>query len=406
MGHFIVNDIKKLAEQYRSEWINIRHRLHQHPELSFEEYRTQQFIREQLNKYGITNQQIVANTGVLALIEGKSPGRKTIVIRADMDALPIEEKNEVSYRSINKGVMHACGHDVHMTCLLGAAKILKQLSRQWDGTVVLLFQPAEEKLPGGAKQIVESGVLSSLHPDLILGQHVDPVLPSGTIGYRTGKYMASSDEIYLSIMGKGGHAALPDKVTNTPYIAAKMLTGLEDFIATESPEEFPSVLRFGKVTAPGATNVIPDRVDMEGTFRTFDEEWRKKAHHKLKELSQQISVSLGAQTALIIKKGYPVLENDQDATRQAMTFSSVFPGRKNIRHLDLRMTSEDFAYYSRVAPAVFFRLGVSDTTTKTMYPLHSARFNIYEPVLTTGTAHLAWLALSFLQEDSLKKDNF
>ncbi|MCD6200252.1 MAG: amidohydrolase [Bacteroidales bacterium] len=387
-----------MADQYQAVWGQWRHYLHRYPELSFKEYNTHQYLSDQLKKVGIHEQQTVAGTGLLARIEGKIPAGKTLVLRADMDALPLEEENDAPYRSQNSGIMHACGHDVHMTCVLGAAKILAEIREHWEGTVILLFQPAEEKAPGGARQVVESGLLTGYHPDLILGQHVDPTLEAGTVGYRPGKYMASSDELYLTVTGKGGHAALPDRVTNTPYVAARILTGMEDLVEKKSAADYPSVLRFGKVEAAGATNVIPDKVTMEGTFRTFDETWRKTVHHKITTLAKEVADQYHTQATLVIRKGYPVLENDPAATSRAMSFSARFLGKDNIVPLELRMTAEDFAYYSRIAPSLFFRLGVTAPEQKTVHHLHTSRFDIHEPILSLGAGHLAWLTYCFLRE--------
>jgi len=398
MNSDIAKNIQQLADQYHEMLVKWWHHLHQHPELSFEEHQTRHYLSKQLDKLGIHDQQTVAKTGLLTHIEGKNPKGKTLVLRADMDALPITEENDIPYGSRNKGVMHACGHDVHMTCVLGAAKILRDIRDQWEGTVVILFQPAEEKVPGGARQIVESGILNRYHPDLILGQHVDPTLKAGMVGYRPGKYMASADELYLTVVGRGGHAALPDKVTNTPYIAAKMLTTMEDMVEKETSGGFPSILRFGKVEALGATNIVPDKVTMEGTFRTFDESWRNEIHKKITGMVQNLANHFHARADLEIRKGYPVLENDTASTFKAMTFSAHYLGKDKIISLDLRMTSEDFAYYSRIAPSLFFRLGITAPGQNTIHPLHTSRFNIYEPALSLGTGHLAWLTYSFLQD--------
>ena len=399
MNPAIAIKIKELSERYYRQLQQWRHHLHRRPELSFDEHQTQQYLSGELAKLGIRDIQTVAGTGLLARLEGKNTDGKTLVLRADTDALPVNEENDIPYRSQHPGIMHACGHDVHMTCLLGAARILGEIRDHWHGTVLLLFQPAEEKVPGGAKEIVEGDVLTPRHPDLILGQHVDPTLGAGTVGYRPGRYMASSDELYLTITGHGGHAALPGKVTNTPYIAAQILIRMVDLVAQEAPDDTPSVLRFGRVEAPGATNVIPDTVHMEGTFRTFDETWRNRVHEKITAMAKNLAEQNGAEAGLEIRKGYPVLENDPAATSKAINFSAEYLGEEKIRHLDRRMTSEDFAYYSRVAPSLFFRLGVSPPGVRTIYPLHSPRFDIHEPVLATGAGHLAWLTYSFLQEE-------
>ena len=388
-------EIKQQAEKDYPLLRTIRHHLHSHPELSFQEKETQRYIAGRLQEYGIEEITEVAGTGLLAVVKGAGEG-PVVVLRADTDALPITEENDVPYRSQKEGVMHACGHDVHTTCLLGSGRLLNLWREHWRGTVLLLFQPAEERLPGGAKMIVDSGILDTYHPSLVIGQHVDPTLTTGTVGYRPGKYMASTDELYLTVRGKGGHAALPAHVTNTPYVAAGILTALEDYVAESAPKEFPSVLRFGKVTAAGSTNIIPPEVSMEGTFRTFDEAWRERAHRQIREISAAIARENDAREEFVIKKGYPVLVNDEQAVEQAVAFSGEFLGRENVVSLDLRMTAEDFAYYSHHYPSLFYRLGVTRPGTQEPYPLHSPRFDIHEPVLSTGTAHMVWLTLSFL----------
>jgi amidohydrolase len=396
MKAFAPQEIYGEAEKDYSSLLSVRHHLHSRPELSFQEKETQQYLSEQLHACGVDDLTAVAGTGLLARMEGSSAG-PVIVLRADMDALPIAEENEVPYRSKQEGVMHACGHDVHMTCLLGTAALLSRWRSRWQGTVLFLFQPAEEKLPGGAKTIVESGILDPYHPSLVLGQHVDPSLPAGTVGYRAGRYMASADELYLTVSGRGGHAALPASVTNTPYVAAKILTALEEFVEEKAPADYPSVLRFGKVSAPGATNIIPPEVRMEGTFRTFDETWRHYAQETIQEMTRSIAARYQARATLEIKTGYPVLINDEKAVSRAITFAGDLLGKEHVVPLELRMTAEDFAYYSHHYPSLFFRLGTSPPGVKEPFPLHSPRFDIHEPALVTGTAHLTWLTLSFLK---------
>ncbi len=396
--------IRRETEKEYARLLEIRHHLHSHPELSFREKETQQYILKQLREYGIEDITAIAGTGLLAKLDGAGRG-PVVVLRADMDALPLTEENDLPYRSRNEGVMHACGHDVHMTCLLGTAAMLGRWRQHWQGTLLFLFQPAEEKLPGGAKAIVDSGILDRYHPSLVIGQHVDPSLPAGSVGYRSGRYMASTDELYLTVGGRGGHAALPANVTNTPYIAAKILTALEDFVEENVHEEYPSVLRFGKVTAPGATNIIPSRVEMEGTFRTFDETWRRRVHEEITRITVHLGRQYKARAELQIKKGYPVLVNDEEAVRNAIRFSQHFLGKEKVIPLELRMTAEDFAYYSHRYPSLFYRLGVTPPGQKEFFPLHSPRFNIHEPVLTTGTAHMIWLTLSFLEKRKEKNNS-
>jgi amidohydrolase len=396
MKTFAPQEVQHQAENDYPLLQEIRHHLHSHPELSFQEKKTQRYLAGKLREYGIEDITEVADTGLLACVKGDGDG-PVVVLRADTDALPVTEENDVPYRSQEKGVMHACGHDVHMTCLLGAGRMLHRWRSHWRGTVLLLFQPAEERLPGGAKKIIDSGILDNYHPSLVIGQHVDPTLMAGTVGYRPGKYMASTDELYLTVSGKGGHAALPAHVTNTPYVAARILTALEEFVEEKSPKEYPSVLRFGKVAAAGSTNIIPPEVYMEGTFRTFDEAWRSTVHKEIREMTDTIAQQYHAHSELEVRKGYPVLINDEDAVKKATAFSEQFLGKESVLPLDLRMTAEDFAYYSHHYPALFFRLGVTAPGETDPPPLHSPRFHIHEPVLATGTAHLAWLTLSFLK---------
>jgi len=393
----MVDHIRDYAWEMQEELLTWRHHLHQYPELSFKEHHTQDYLREILKENGVNNITEIARTGLLAKIPGKTTDGPVLVIRADMDALPVTEMNEVPYVSVNPGIMHACGHDVHMTCVLGAMKILKHFSL-WDGTVYLLFQPAEEKLPGGAIEIVESGILQEINPRLIIGQHVDPTLDCGTVGYRPGTYMASNDEIYFTISGKGGHAALPEQVTQTSLAAAETILSVTDIIRQNQPKNIPTVVAFGKIIAEGATNVIPDKIFIEGTFRTMDETWREKAHQLIRKTAQNVAVKYQAECDTKIKKGYPVLVNHTDAVKRATEFSSQYFGNKNVIPLDLRMTSEDFAYYSQHFPAIFFRLGVKSPAEITPNKLHAADFNIDEDVLPYGAGHLAWLVLRFLNE--------
>ncbi|MFP4447357.1 MAG: M20 family metallopeptidase [Bacteroidales bacterium] len=384
--------ILQSARNHFEDIVKIRRHLHQYPELSNEENETARFIKEQLDSIGIQYQEIF-KTGVTGIIQGKNPQKKVVALRADIDALPVNEATGLPFASRNKGIMHACGHDAHTASLLGTLKILNELKDSFEGTIKFIFQPAEEKLPGGAIQLIKEGVLENPKPDLIIGQHVYPDLPSGTLGFRPGAYMASSDEIFIKLEGKGGHGATPDKITDTVLTASQIITSLHQTINRISPPTIPTVISIGKIIADGATNVIPGKVNIEGTFRTMDETWRNKAHEKIEAIATSIAQNADIKCFTEIKKGYPVLINHEGLTRQAMDFSSQLWGEKNIRILDKRMTAEDFAYYCHVIPGIFYRLGTGEKKNEQNYPLHSSKFNINEQALETGMATMAWLAI-------------
>jgi amidohydrolase len=387
-----------LSRHYYNDIVAIRRYLHQNPELSFEEYQTSAYIEKILQQEGIAYRKGFVTTGLVASISGKNPGSKVIALRAEMDALPVNELNNVEYKSKVEGKMHACGHDVHMASLLGAAKVLNALKNELEGTVLLIFQPAEEKLPGGAQQMILEGALDNPKPDIVIGQHVLPGMPSGQAGFRPGKYLASSDEIYLTVKGIGGHAALPNQLVDAVLIAAHIVVALQQIVSRNADPFLPSVLSFGAIEAKGAVNVIPEIVKIEGTFRTFNETWRKKAHEKITALAINIAKSMGGDCEVRIKNGYPVLHNDPEQTVKAIEFSKELLGEANVVDLEMRMTSEDFAYYSQHFPSVFYRLGISDKAGKYVSLLHTPTFDVDENALYTGTLNLAWLALSFLQQ--------
>ncbi len=390
--------IKELSEDFFDEILSIRRHLHQHPELSFNEFETSQFIKDKLNEIGIPYKDGYVKTGIVGKIEGMHPEKRVIALRADIDALPITEQNDIGYKSRNKGVMHACGHDVHTASLLGTARILNSLTDQFEGTVLLIFQPAEEKLPGGAKLMLEEGALSNPRPELVIGQHVMPGMEVGKVGFRPGMYMASADEIYLTIKGKGGHAAMPHQITDTVLIASHIIVALQQISSRQADASVPTVLSFGKIEANGATNVIPPEVKIEGTFRTMDEEWRISAHKKIQQIAESVAEGMGGTCLVDIKMGYPYLVNHESTTLKAIQYASDYLGNDHVVALDLRMTGEDFAYFTQEFPATFYRLGVSDKEKRLVSPLHSPTFNIDESALKTGMTTMAWVALSFLSE--------
>ena len=390
-------EVQELSEKYFEDILQIRRYLHQYPELSFKEHETSDFIKNELNKIGL-NYKTIFKTGITGELEGNKKGGSVIALRADIDGLPIQEKNELTYKSRNDGVMHACGHDAHTASLIGTLKILNDLRDEFAGTVKFIFQPAEEKLPGGAKQLISEGVLDNPKPELIIGQHVYPDLPTGTIGMKPGVYMASTDEVFLTVTGKGGHAAMPHKINDTVLAASQIICALHQDINRYAPSNIPTVLSFGKVIANGATNVIPDEVNIDGTFRTMSESWRDEAHERIKKIAKSIADSLDTSCSVNIKNGYPVLYNDIEFTKKATEFSKAFLGEAQIKDLDIRMTAEDFAYYTHELPGIFFRLGTENAAKKVNSSLHASNFNIDEDALKTGMGNLAWLTMQFLKD--------
>lgn len=393
----MLEQIRQKAEQYYPEVQAIRHHIHSHPELSFTEKNTCAYVSARLTEMGITNQAIMAETGIVALIEGKNPGKRCIALRADMDALPIQEENNTTYRSQNDGIMHACGHDVHTSCLLGAAHILNDTKDELEGTIKLIFQPGEEKHPGGASIMIKDGALDNPKPDAIFALHVYPHLPTGTTGFRAGQYMASADEIYITIEGKGGHAALPHQTIDPIAISALVITGLQQVISRKGNPLIPSVLTFGKIAGGFATNVIPGKVEILGTFRTMDEKWRYEAHKWIKEFTEQTCAAYGAKAIVEIPVGYPSLFNDPALTNLARGWAEEYVGTDNVHELDMRMAGEDFSFYTHHVPGCFFRIGTNKDNKEFLAPVHNARFDINEESMKTGMGMMAWCAVNALK---------
>ena len=389
--------IKNLADTYFNEMVAIRRHLHAHPELSYEEVETSKFIAEKLIEFGIEHQTNIGGYGVVGLIKGKKPSSKTIALRGDMDALPIEEKNTTEYVSQNKGVMHACGHDVHTTSLLGAAKILNELKEEFEGTIKLIFQPAEEKLPGGASIMIKEGVLENPRVETIYGQHVLPQLETGKVAFKSGIAMASCDEIYITVKGKGGHGAVPHLAIDPVLIASHMVIALQSVVSRNANPTLPSVLSIGKFIANGATNIIPDEVRLEGTFRTFDEKWRVEAHEKIKLICNNTAASFGGSCDVLIDIGYPFLKNDESTTSTAFELAKQYLGEANVEEMPARMTAEDFSYYSQVVPACFYRLGTGNIAKGITSPIHTPTFDVDENCLKIGAGLMAWIAMNELK---------
>jgi amidohydrolase len=395
----LLSTFQKLSKQYAQEVIAFRRHLHANPELSYQEFNTANYITQKLKEFGLHPQKAIANTGVVVLIEGKNPSKKIIALRADIDALPITEANEIDYKSKNNGVMHACGHDVHSASLLGTAKILNETKSQWEGTVKLIFQPGEEKNPGGASIMIKEGVLQNPSPTSIIGQHVFPLLPVGKIGFREGKYMASSDEIYLKVIGKGGHGAAPELTIDPVVIASHIIIALQQVISRNASPKQPTVLTFGKITAMGATNIIPNEVNIAGTFRALDEIWRADGLKKIKKMAESIAEGMGGKCEVDIHHGYPCLENNPELTKAIRAAAVQYVGVENVVDIEQTLGSEDFAYYSQVIPASFYRLGTRNEAKGITSYVHTPTFNIDEDALKIGPGLMAWMAVQQLSQE-------
>ncbi|MCO5239032.1 MAG: M20 family metallopeptidase [Chitinophagaceae bacterium] len=382
--------IKQLASQYSPDLISIRHHLHAHPELSYHEFETSKFVQEQLAALGIPY-TIMATTGVVGLLKGKNPDKRVIALRADMDALPISEENEVPYKSRNAGVMHACGHDVHTTCLLGATRILSELREEWEGTIKLIFQPGEEKNPGGASLLIKEGVLEHPRPSAILGLHVHPQLEAGKYRFRGGKIMASADELYFTIKGRGGHAAAPQETVDTILVAAQLIVALQQIISRNSSPFSPSVLSITSIQGGHTTNVIPGEVKLMGTFRAMDEVWRYKAHDLIRKMSAELVHSMGAEIDMVIDVGYPTVYNNERLNAAAVAAAAEYAGAENIEEAELRMGAEDFGFYSQVIPGCFYRLGAGNVAKGITSGVHTPTFDIDEKAISLGAGMMAWL---------------
>lgn len=392
----IKDKIKGLAARSKSRVIDFRRHLHAHPELSFKEYETSAFVERQLREIGLSNIEKKADTGLVALIEGHNPEKKTIALRADMDALPIFEANDVPYKSKNEGVMHACGHDAHTSSLLGAAYILNEIKTEFEGTVKLIFQPGEETIPGGASLMIKDKVLENPRPSAIIGQHVMPMIPAGKVGFRKGMYMASSDELYLTVKGKGGHGAMPESSVDPVLIASHIIVALQQIVSRNASPKIPSVLSFGKVIANGATNIIPNEVKIEGTFRTLDEEWRARAHDKMVRLAKGIAEAMGGSVDFEVRHGYPFLQNDPELTHRSYKAAEAYLGKENILDLDIWMAAEDFAFYTQEITGCFYRLGTGNEKRGIVSGVHTPTFDIDEDALEIGSGLISWLAVSEL----------
>jgi amidohydrolase len=391
----LLQEIKNLSEKHWPETVLYRRHLHANPELSFKEIQTSDFVSKKLARFGIGYTRM-AQTGLVGLIRGNNPDKKVIALRADMDALPIREANNVPYKSLTEGVMHACGHDVHTSSLLATSWILQQVNNKFEGTIKLIFQPGEEKNPGGASIMIKEGVLDNPRPSVIIGQHVMPLVDVGKVGFREGMYMASSDEIYLRVIGKGGHASTPELAIDPVLIASHIIVALQQIISRNASPKQPTVLSFGKVIAEGATNIIPDEVKIAGTFRALNEEWREAGLQKITTMAKSMAESMGGQCEVTISKGYPFLKNDVALTKRIREAANEYLGIENVVDIDLTLGSEDFAHYSHVVPASFYRLGTRNEKKNITSYVHTPTFDIDEDALKTGPGLMAWMAVKEL----------
>lgn len=385
--------IHQLAKQYAPETIDIRRHLHAHPELSYQEFQTSALVQDKLKGLGIPF-NVKAATGVVGIIEGKNPGKRVIALRADMDALPIREENAIPYKSQNDGVMHACGHDAHTSILLGASKILNELKDEWEGTVKLIFQPGEEKNPGGASLMIKEGVLHNPQPQAIFGLHVHPGLEIGKLSFRSGPSMASADEIYITVRSKGGHASTPQLTVDTILVASELVVALQQVISRNKSPFTPSVLSICAFQGGFTTNVIPSEVKLMGTFRAMDETWRFQAHNLIRKMAKGLAISTGAEIDVNVDVGYPVVNNDIQLYPVARTKAEEYAGKENILETEVRMGAEDFGYYTQEIPGCFYRLGVMNEAKGITSSVHTPTFNIDESAIETGMGMMAWLGAS------------
>jgi hippurate hydrolase len=385
--------VKALAAKYADENIATRHHIHSNPELSYLEFETCLFVQNRLQEIGIPY-TVMATTGVVGILEGKNPTSRIIALRADLDALPIVEQNDIPYKSKKDGIMHGCGHDVHTTCLLGAAKILFELKDEWEGTIKLIFQPGEEKNPGGASILIKEGVLENPKPEAIVGMHVNPQLQVGKLSYRSGMVMASADELYITLKGKGGHAAAPHFTHDTLLAASHITIGLQHIISRNNNPFNPSLITITSIQGGNTTNVIPSEVKMMGTLRCMNEEWRTKAHELIKKYVTETATTMGIIAEVHIDIGYPFVLNNAAVTENARAAAKQFINPELVEETELRMGAEDFGYYSHQIPGTFFRLGTMNAAKGITSGVHTPTFNIDEAAIELGVGIMAWMGIT------------
>lgn len=392
----LINIIKSKVEQYHVETVNQYRHLHQHPELSFEEKNTSAYVQQMLDAWNIEYRSHIGGYGILACVKGQNPTSRTIALRADMDALPITEQNPISFKSQNEGVMHACGHDTHTASLLSASRIMNEMKDSFEGTILFIFQPGEEKHPGGASLMLKDGIFDMYKPDLIIGQHAYVDYQVGTVGFEGGVIMASADEVHITIKGKGGHGAIPHEANDTVLAASQLIVSMQQIVSRRSNPFKPCVLTFGKFIADGATNIIPNDVVLAGSLRCMDEEERNKLKPIIKEIAINTAAAYGCQCEIDVYDGYPCTYNDEKITAMAKSFAVDYLGEDKVLGLPKRMTSEDFGFFSQEYPCTFYRYGIKGTQHCT--GLHTPTFLIDDEALKTSVGTIAYLALRYCND--------
>lgn len=398
----LISLVKEKVVAYHSDTVGYYKHLHENPELSFEEEQTSLFVERHLREWGVNYRNRIGGFGILAWVEGRNAGSKTIALRADMDALPIDEKNVIDFRSKNDGVMHACGHDAHTASLLSAVRIVNELKDLFEGTVLFIFQPGEEKHPGGANLMLQDGIFDQFKPDLIIGQHVYVDYSPGTVGFRGGTIMASADEVHIRIKGKGGHGAIPHEVNDTVLAAAAVVMAMQQVVSRRSNPFKPAVLSFGRFIADGATNIIPDKVILAGTFRCMDEVERAKLKKIIREVAINTAMGYGCECQIEVYDGYPCTYNDERVTDIARSFAAEYLGEDMVLGLPVRMTSEDFGFFSQKYPSTFYRFGVRGKQVCT--GLHTSTFLIDEDSLLTSVGTIAYLGLRYCCDNTKEEE--
>jgi amidohydrolase len=386
MDQNIRESIIQQSEELFEKVVGYRQHLHKNPELSYQEFETMKYISEQLTKIGVPHETGVAETGIVGIIRGDhhSKDQACIGLRADIDALPITEQNNVPYISQNPGVMHACGHDVHSSVLLGAAEILFNMRNELKDPVKLIFQPGEEKNPGGASLMIKAGCLKNPEVKEMYALHVFPDFAVGQVGTKEGLYMASCDEVYIDIIGKSGHGATPHETIDSILVGAEIVLSLQQIVSRKCDPKIPCVLNFGHFEGLGTTNVVPEKVHIKGTFRTMNEEWRAKALKQIVKQAELIAEAHGAKAIVEISKGYPFLENDVELTRKFVSKANKWLGEENVHDLPIRLTAEDFSFYAQEIPTCFFRIGVRNEEKGIVHGVHNSKFDIDHEALKTG----------------------
>jgi amidohydrolase len=393
----MLNKIKEMAHQNAPEIIQYRRYLHSHPELSQHETGTMNYVAERLRSFGLNPITGIGKTGCMAMIKGgMEPDSYCVALRADYDALPLTEQTGLEFASQNPGVMHACGHDMHTSSLLGAAKILNAIKEDLHGSIMLIFEPSEEMYPGGARMMMEDGLFKDVTPNEIYGFHCLPEMDYGHIGMRKGKYMASTDELYWTVKGRGGHGATPHLSVDPILIACHIVVALQQVVSRNASPMMPTTLSLGKIIGEGRTNIIPDEVKMEGIIRTFDEQWRLEAHDKIRKISQGVAEAMGGSCELFIDYGYPFVVNDDACTQQVYDNGTAFLGGDKVEWIDMRMTSEDFAFFAQKIPACYYRIGIHTPGTP-FCNLHRPNLIVDERSIELASGLVAYNAFMALQ---------